>query len=447
MKPIFKEEKLFLERKLGIELPEQCWRKGQAILLNGDIKTLILKFKVEKGKLIITKNKMEEVLAKVENKSWQQEIENNNERLNQLREESIYKTKEFMQEYDKEDGEYQLRLSHSGGKDSDVMWNILQQVFKELGINNYIIDFFNTSNDTAQTYLHIKQDLPQDKLEIHNPEKGWYQWLKEDKNYYLQSVMVRNCCSTYKEGSLKKILDKKKDYILFLGARKYESTKRALYDWDLNMKIINDGKMKLNMPFNWRRFLPIVNWTDKDIWLYILRENIKINKQYYLGYNRCGCLECPYASNYTDMITKENYPLLHSRWLDIVEKNYTIWGVKKRLKWSLEEWKGGKWKQATSKEYELITKKPNEERITELAKIKGCSRNIAAKYFNRKCSCGKKLNPDEIAMFLKTFGRYEGQTDDREYLCEKCYCEIMSITKSDYKDRKIEFRNQGCELF
>lgn len=35
---------------------------------------------------------------------------------------------------------------------------------------------------------------------------------------------------------------------------------------------------------------------------------------------------------------------------------------------------------------------------------------------------GKKLNPDEIAMYLKLYGRYEGKTDDRTYLCKSCLC-------------------------
>ena len=361
MKPIFEKEHVFLERELGIKLPKQCWRKGQSILLNGDVKTLIIKFKVENGKIIITKNKIDKIIKEYKNKTWEEEIAENNNRLNMLRTESIEKTIEFIEEYKKEHQNYELRLSHSGGKDSDVMWDILKIVFNQVGITDYKIDFFNTTNDTAQTYLHIKQDLPKDKLLIHNPEKGWYQWLKEDKNYYLPSVMVRNCCDKYKEGSLKKTLDKKKDCILFLGARKYESAKRSSYDWDLNEAILKGGKKKLNMPYNWRRFLPIVNWTDKDVWLYILRNNLKINEQYYQGFNRCGCLECCYASDYTDLLTKENYPYLHNRWLDIVEKNYNIWGVEKRLKWTLEEWQQGKWKQGTSKEYELITKVPTDE--------------------------------------------------------------------------------------
>ena len=36
MKPIFKEEKEFLERKLNVEIPVNSWRKGSKIYLNNN---------------------------------------------------------------------------------------------------------------------------------------------------------------------------------------------------------------------------------------------------------------------------------------------------------------------------------------------------------------------------------------------------------------------------
>lgn len=307
MKPIFKEEHRFLEEKLGISLPFDCWRDGKTILLNADKETAFLKFTVKGDELIIKSNKMCEVLSKNRNKTFLEEVAENYERLKELEKESIEKTKEYIEMYTG----HELRVSHSAGKDSDVMYYILKKVFKEMEIVDYTIDFFNTTNDTAQTYLHIKKiiaDKVKDtnylinkaplviqeivgaeyKKSMHNPAKGWYRWLQEDKNYFIPSVMVRNCCSTYKEGQVKKVLNKKNKYIIFLGARKYESTKRANYDWDLNEAIIKEGKKKLHIPENWRRFLPIVNWTDKDVWLYIIQQGIVVNKQYEYGYNRCG---------------------------------------------------------------------------------------------------------------------------------------------------------------
>ena len=71
-------------------------------------------------------------------------------------------------------------------------------------------------------------------------------------------------------------------------------------------------------------------------------------------------------------------------------------------------------------------------------------------YWNKKCSCGKKLNPDEIAMNYKLFGRYENikaDDDNREMLCKSCMCKKLNITSKEYADKVVEFRSQGCELF
>ena len=34
MKPIFEDEKIFLEENLGVKLPNNCWRDGKKIYLN-----------------------------------------------------------------------------------------------------------------------------------------------------------------------------------------------------------------------------------------------------------------------------------------------------------------------------------------------------------------------------------------------------------------------------
>lgn len=449
MKPIFEEEKWFFYNNTGVELPDNCWRDGSKIYLNSDKETLIINFKVADGKINIKKNKIDEVLAKYENKSLDQEIKEVNDRLNELEEESINRTIEYIKENGGE-----LRLSHSGGKDSDVAYYIFKKAIKRYDEVygeklEYVIDFFNTTNDTPQTYKHIKEIKKYDNLLIHNPEMGWYDWLEKKKNYYLPSTFVRNCCSTYKEGQLNKILDKNKKYILFLGARKHESTKRKDYNWDLNeaWKISHPNK-KLNVPENWKRFLPIVEFTDEEVWLYMLRENIIFNDQYKLGFNRTGCLICCYMSDYVDLLVKYYYPFLWKRWANIVGINYDTYNVEKRLKWSKEEYSEfGRWKTGMSKESEITSRKPTKESIKELAELKGVSEEVALKYFQKKCSCGKKLNPDEIAMYLKMFGRYEGHEDNRTYLCKNCLCESFGMTKDDYASKVREFRNQGCELF
>lgn len=222
MKPIFEKEKQFLEERLNLELPSDCWRDGNSIYLNIDKNTLILKFKVEHKRLIITKNNLEEVLNKYPNKSFLEEVKEFETKLQELEKESIDKTIECINKYQY----YQFRVSDSTGKDSALCHYIFRKACEKLNISDYEIDFFNTSNDTADTYRQIKKnirntisfqykmkykkDISKEELEsrynevvykwIHNPDIGWHHWIKDVKHYYLPSVMVRNCCSTYKEG-------------------------------------------------------------------------------------------------------------------------------------------------------------------------------------------------------------------------------------------------------
>ena len=529
MKPIFNKEKNFLEKRLGFSLPSECWRKGQAIYLNTDKKTKILSFKVEHKKIIVTFNKIDSVLKKYKNKTWQEEIEENSERLDALFNESLKNTIECMKKYPN----HNWRISDSTGKDSALTMFIFKMALQELKKEEkkdkghlFDLDFFNTTNDTADTYRTLKEnvknailfilkeqgvsekelakvdsiitnfdffpssndnadilsevdnnscredvlfvldgvDITERKLKqlfyeyyqrwVHNPEVGWHDWVEKEKEYYLPSVMVRNCCSTYKEGKQKEILDKNTDYVLFLGMRKYESVKRSDYDWYLNdaMDIMyektQENKYKLNVPRNWVRFLPIVEWRDEDVWLFILREKIQLNPMYEMGFSRVGCLLCPYSSDYNDLLIEHYYPYQWNRWANIVEKNYDLFDVENRLKWTKEEYiQEGKWKDSMSKVYHLIKGKPTKEKITKVSELLDISEELAEKYFKRKCSCGKTLNPDEVAMFLKIYGRYENEVDERVYLCKKCLCEQLGIDKKTYAQKVREYRDGGCNLF
>lgn len=402
-------------------------------------------FKVDLINYQINIKKYEKPIHK--NYTLEEEYEVAREQLEAKVKQSIQMTKEYtLKNLDKK-----IFVSISGGKDSDVMKHIVDIAFNELreeGINvDYNLIAFNTSNDTAETYKHLKQHHKMTKENIISPEVGFYQWIVDKKNYFTPTRFVRNCCSTYKEGQLTKIMGKKEDTLTFLGMRSPESVKRKDYDFDLNEAQKKIGK-KPNVPENWLRFLPIVKWTDAEVWLYILNRKMKYNDMYNKGFNRIGCLICPYQSDVVELLIKNHYPKQWKRWVDILAKGYEIYGVERRLKWDLLEWcEGGRWKSATSKESELTTKKATPERVKELAELKGISEEMAVKYFKKECSCGKKLNPTEIAMFLKLTGRYENQEDNRQYLCKKCLSEFLGITTKEYKEKAIEFTQGGCELF
>ena len=290
--------------------------------------------------------------------------------------------------------------------------------------------------------------MPKDKLKILNPKIGFYQWIIQVKDYFIPSIMVRNCCSTYKEGQVKKHYDNNANIIMVTGVRKYESVKRSEYDYVMDSEFRERIHGKDNLCKNWTTFAPAVEWTDEEVWLYTLMENIPYNHQYDVGFNRCGCLICPFQADYIDLLIQENYPNQWKRWLGILQKNYEKLKIKERLKWSLEEWQQGKWKEGKSKVYFITKSKMTDDKVKEVAIIQNISEGMAKKYWKNTCSCGKHLNPTEIAMYLKLYGRYEYiEEDERTYLCKKCLCNDQDIKAKEYTEMTIKFLDQGCNLF
>jgi 3'-phosphoadenosine 5'-phosphosulfate sulfotransferase (PAPS reductase)/FAD synthetase len=451
LKPIFEPERQFFYRKTNILLPKDCWRDGTKIYLDCTCKKPLYKFKVENKKIKITKNNTE-LFENYKQKTIETLISVYSPRIDAMITKSIYKTKDFIVSKPNE----LFMVSHSGGKDSTVVYNIWQKTLEEIKVENeelfnnleWEINFSNTSNETADTYKYIKKHLPKNKLKILNPKIGFYQWIINIKNYFTPSVMVRNCCSTYKEGQLTANYDKKQNINWIIGVRSSESAKRSKYTYEMSADFYINILGKNNLPSAWVNFAPIVEWTDEEVWLYILRENLPYNNQYNVGFNRCGCLICPYQSDYIDLLIEEYYPNQWKRWLNILEKGFEIYHIASNFKWTLNEWLQGKWKAGHSKEFEIIYKKPTKENIKILTEIKGISELMAIKYFNKKCKCGKKMNPTELAMFYKTFGRYENiENDNRDLLCKKCFCKEQNITTKEYRKLVLKYTDEGCNLF
>lgn len=110
MKPIFEKEKYFLENKLQINLPDNCWRDGSKIYLNHFDKKPFLTFKVDLLRNSIDIKKYENPTHK--NYTLQEEYELIKETLNNKINESITRTKECILSH----SSHKLFVSISGGR-------------------------------------------------------------------------------------------------------------------------------------------------------------------------------------------------------------------------------------------------------------------------------------------------------------------------------------------
>ena len=336
--------------------------------------------------------------------------------VEKLEQESIMVTKEFLKKYPN----HKPLIFTSTGKDSIVLQHIVRKVDPTISAK-----FNNTSLDTSYTYKIAKQ---LENTEILNPKEGFYQWRK--RNNFVPSQLARACCTIFKEGETANHIESTEEYLLFYGIRNAESTARQNYGYELiNSKWGNKCK--------WIGCLPIRRWTDLDIWIYIMKNNLIINPMYTFGYNRVGCsVPCPFRSDYENLLDKYFLNNQFNRWQKIV-KEYFI----SKYKWTalnctIQEFLDGGWKHGVYRD------EPTQEVIEEFAKYKGLDIEIAKKYFNKVCGCGKKVKKDEVALTMKLYGRQVSIA-----LCYGCLGKAFELTPKELKQKVKEFKVEGCNLF
>jgi len=102
-------------------------------------------------------------------------------------------------------------------------------------------------------------------------------------NLFYDSVENRKlCCSIRKVAQLPRAFKDKQAWIC--GLRKDQSVSRffnKLIEWDAN-----NGLVKIN---------PLINWTEKEVWDYIKKNNIPYNLLHDRGFPSIGCEPCTRA--------------------------------------------------------------------------------------------------------------------------------------------------------
>ena len=177
----------------------------------------------------------------------------------------------------------------SGGKDSLVAY----MMCIEAGIKFKAI-YSPTSVDPPELINYIKNifnqwakknNYPEVVFEKYNiwksgPLKGKIKtmWSLISNRAIPPTRLARYCCDELKERT------GEKGDVIITGVRWEESKSRS------KRKMCNWYKEKLQVR-------PIVDWTEVEVWSYILENNIPYCKLYDEGWNRLGCIGCPLSSN------------------------------------------------------------------------------------------------------------------------------------------------------
>lgn len=203
---------------------------------------------------------------------------------------------ELIQAYEPPEGYY---LGFSGGKDSVV----IEHLTRRAGVKYRAV--YNVSPIDPEFIRHfIKLEYPDVEWEYH--ARGF--WNKPFMSHGLPTRKRRWCCELIKEAG-------GAGEVKILGMRKAESNTRKQYNCFTIPR--NTDKAK-----GW--VLPILNWSDTDVWQYIAEHNIHFCSAYRHGFNRIGCVLCPFLTAPQTKWQMKLFPEITKLWRLAADRYFDI---------------------------------------------------------------------------------------------------------------------------
>ncbi|MCI9177348.1 MAG: phosphoadenosine phosphosulfate reductase family protein [Clostridia bacterium] len=318
IRPVFAEERLLLEILKNEHFKyagQSIWNtSGNNYIANGKKVKFSIKESLDKVNPEEIRKEIEKQKEKNEQyvkEFYEQEyikkfIQSNKIRLNYIMNEAI----EYIRKQTKKYKDDEMFVSFSGGKDSTVTSDI---VMKALGRENIIHIYGDTTLEYPTTGMYLTRFKEKHKqtpmLVAKNKEQDFNELCKVIGP---PSRMMRWCCTIFKTGAITRKIDTtfkdKKNILTFQGIRRNESTARNKYERESeNSKIAKQIAVS-----------PIIDWTEFDIWLYILSNKIDFNDAYRQGFARVGCWCCPNNSSWSEFLSSIYMPKMHKEFKEIL---------------------------------------------------------------------------------------------------------------------------------
>ncbi len=414
--PVFLQEKRLLSKILNDDLYEKnVWYLGSSYyLVDGKrIRAPYVDFYKSKSHFSIAK----ELRADIENEdsipNQDLYIKANERYINEL----IYEAEDYITSLVatlKEDSSknYMPTVSFSGGKDSTVVSRVVRDALQDESIIHYFGDTtleFPSTHTYVEKYFRIENPFtPMIPSETEND------FFKLCKVFGPPSKFERWCCTIFKTSNLNtEYQNLVGNSLTFLGIRHSESKERQNYER-------TQDHSKIGSQIN---AMPIIEWYDCDVWLYILYKGIRFNDAYRWGYKRVGCWCCPNNSDWSMMLTDIYYPELSGKWKDMLYDFAT-----KTNKTDIEDYvENGKWK----------TRKGASGLETRNVNISDTPCNLSDRA--RNIIIKRKINRDVIE-FFKPFGELS--------IFDKEDATYITVTEKECvsPDGEIKPRRKVCEL-
>lgn len=305
--PVFKQERKLLSKITGQDLvnKELWYLGGSNYFYDGKINRISYRDFYKKKEHLSVSSELRQNIEIEDYGCFQKVVLANYAYIKNL----ILEAEQYIEEVRKKysSPEFIPTVSFSGGKDSSVVSRIVMDALQ----TDSIIHFFgDTSLEFPETYEYVmdgfKKENPRVALIPSETENDFF---KLCKVFGPPSQHERWCCTIFKTSNLNKELDNLPGKSLtFLGIRRSESVARSKYE-----RTREESKISSQVTA-----MPIIDWKDYDVWLYILYKKIHINPCYQYGYKRVGCWCCPNNSDWSMMLTEIYHPEHMKRWRDMV---------------------------------------------------------------------------------------------------------------------------------
>lgn len=194
----------------------------------------------------------------------------------------------------------------SGGRDSTILLHLVLRVNSDVHV--LFVDTGVEHSETLEFISFIVKTWGISNFHIVHPEySSWNLPNYSPHNFF-------KCTYWLKIHPSRKFLKEQEIHVQFLGDRGDERLSRI---FKLNNGLVQNDK--LFEDFDVVDVYPIGYWSDDDINLYALKNNITFNKLYMMGYERTGCFFCPFDLK----PLKEKHPEIYQYLMNITKSKNT----------------------------------------------------------------------------------------------------------------------------
>lgn len=191
-------------------------------------------------------------------------------------------------------------LAFSGGKDSIVIYDLAMKSGVKFDPN-----YNMTTVDPPELVKFIRKNYPQ--VKCNRPEMTMWELIVERK--LPPTRVMRYCCRVLKEDS-----GNSNDRFVITGVRRAESAAR-------NRRWTSTVQLCRRVPGK-KYLMPILDWTDEEVWDYIRSNNISYCSLYDEGYKRLGCVMCPLAGPEKMKKDAERWPKIADAYKRAIERSW-----------------------------------------------------------------------------------------------------------------------------